>query len=848
MGAKGGGGGGKSTNGTSGIPAEWRKMVQSLKEIVNNCTDQEIYATLRECNMDPDEAVNRLLTQDPFHEVKSKREKKKENKDPIDSRSRGPNIPSSRTSKGGTDRCAGRSSLNQFGSSETGLLHSKPVYKKENGASDHAGSSSASGQSGNQSFYQFPSHSNNVATENKLSGLGAGDGAISSSQSSFGFQSAWLGAQGQVSMADIVKMGKPQGKSSSVQNTSLQGASSHNSVPFQSTPSLPNFHSAQHRASTVSEAHSGPGIMSQQASLNDEWPSIEPPQAVGIPSTVESPAVLELHSSPANLSLDSPNQHIHQDKVQVVESGSVDNIDVNHAAHASILGSNIPEDNSGSTSVSDSNLYDDMSSYLPHRHVIEHNEAEDGVSSMSANFQQLSLQKEDQDSPPEEDNPSVVIPHHLQLHTPDCFHLSFGSFGSGTNASFSGSGAFPNSNVEEPSAPADVSSVGHSEARNSEYYEDDGTNSDGNLIHRTSASGGYYETPTTQAEVKQESSENTQANLYAFPSSSPGFSYESNQPSEIPFIQNSSEMQNLERAMLAYTNTLSNNMLLASTSQTVREDPPYSPFPDTQSVPKYSNVASSITGPSMSMPEVLRTSSITTSQPTPQSNVAAGPTVPQHLAVHPYSQPTLPLGHFANMIGYPFLPQSYTYMPSGFQQAFAGNSTYHQALAAVLPQYKNSISVSSLPQSAAIASGYGFGSSTSIPGGNFPLNPPTAPAGSSIGYEDAISSQYKESNHLLSLQQNENPAMWIHGPGSRTMSAVPASAYYGLQGQNQQSSGFRQAQQPSQQYGALGYPNFYHSQAGISLDGQQQTLRDASLGGSQGQQPKQSQQIWQNSY
>lgn len=84
---------------------------------------------------------------------------------------------------------------------------------------------------------------------------------------------------------------------------------------------------------------------------------------------------------------------------------------------------------------------------------------------MSANFQQLSLQKEDESSPPEEDNPSVVIPHHLQLHTPDCFHLSFGSFGTGTNAAFSGSGVFPNrppnSNVEESS----VSSVGHSEAR-----------------------------------------------------------------------------------------------------------------------------------------------------------------------------------------------------------------------------------------------------------------------------------------------------------------------------------------------------------------------------------------------
>ena len=217
-------------------------------------------------------------------------------------------------------------------------------------------------------------YSNNAATENKLAGLGVGDGAISSSQSTFGYQSTW-GGQGQVSMADIVKMGKPQGKSSSVQNTSLQGASSLNSIPFQSTPSHQNFHSAQHQASTVSEVHSGPGIVSQQASLNDEWPSIESPQPVSISSTIESPAVLELHSNPANLSLDAASQHIHQDKVQVVESGSVDTVDANHAAHASsILGRNIQEDNSGGTSVSDNNLYEDMSSYLPHRHAIEHDE------------------------------------------------------------------------------------------------------------------------------------------------------------------------------------------------------------------------------------------------------------------------------------------------------------------------------------------------------------------------------------------------------------------------------------------------------------------------------------------
>lgn len=61
---KGGGGiNGKGSNGISGIPSGSRKMVQSLKEIVNNCTEQEIYAMLKDCNMDPNETVNRLLTQ-----------------------------------------------------------------------------------------------------------------------------------------------------------------------------------------------------------------------------------------------------------------------------------------------------------------------------------------------------------------------------------------------------------------------------------------------------------------------------------------------------------------------------------------------------------------------------------------------------------------------------------------------------------------------------------------------------------------------------------------------------------------------------------------------------------------
>lgn len=53
----------KSYNGITDIPSGSRKMVQSLKEIVNCCPEAEIYAVLKDCNMDPNEAVNRLLSQ-----------------------------------------------------------------------------------------------------------------------------------------------------------------------------------------------------------------------------------------------------------------------------------------------------------------------------------------------------------------------------------------------------------------------------------------------------------------------------------------------------------------------------------------------------------------------------------------------------------------------------------------------------------------------------------------------------------------------------------------------------------------------------------------------------------------
>nr|XP_011467415.1 PREDICTED: uncharacterized protein LOC101293990 isoform X2 [Fragaria vesca subsp. vesca] len=60
------------------ISAGVRKTIQTIKEIVGNHSDIDIYWALKETDMDPNETAQKLLNQDPFHEVKRKRDKKKE--------------------------------------------------------------------------------------------------------------------------------------------------------------------------------------------------------------------------------------------------------------------------------------------------------------------------------------------------------------------------------------------------------------------------------------------------------------------------------------------------------------------------------------------------------------------------------------------------------------------------------------------------------------------------------------------------------------------------------------------------------------------------------------------------
>ncbi|WZY90357.1 hypothetical protein YC2023_047092 [Brassica napus] len=798
-----GGGGKKSYNGVSDIPTGSRKMVQSLKEIVN-CPEAEIYAVLKDCNMDPNEAVNRLLSQDPFHEVKSKKDKKKEVRDIQDSRPRGYSNNYNRGTRGGSDRYAGprRTGASSFNSSESGSFQGKTTNKRESEKQTYGGSFSST--SGAPSHQQIP-HSDSVAVDSKTPTVSSG-GGISSSQPVSVQQPAWFGAAGQRSMADIVKMGRPHTKTTN----------------------------SQKNVSVVNQEHE---------TVKDQWPSIEKPMAASTSSVSVAPTEPVICNGPADFQSSGGDQQVkgHLEDTHLTENGPFGNLGRDHVQADTVAGGVVPEDESEVSSEVDD---DDTYEHQTQNHPVEHQKDEDNVSSVAANLQELSIENHDKYTSHEENRPAVLIPDHLLIYSEECSQLSFGSFGSRPL----------NNNLEEASDVAPP--MERADARNTEFYGDEqlGSTSHGNMVHASTAEN-YDDSTEPQQEVllpENPETAHTQ-NQYSFAQSDQEYAYESSkQQTNTAFDASQTSMQNqiasLTDVMQGYSNATPNT-LLAQTAQNARElELQYSTFPGGQSMPSRSNDYS-LNDQSISMPEVIPLPAlrdgggIQTSQPSqqqnlPGANIATGPALPQgpqQLPMHPYSQHTVPLTHFANMISYPLMPQGYPYMPSAFQQAFSGNSSYHQSPAALLPQYKNNISPSSLPQSAPISSPYGFGNSSNVGAGNFSLNQQqqqqqAAPTGATLSYED-----------------NENSPVWLHGPGSQTMSGVQSNAYYNLQAQ-QQAQQLRQAQQQAQQqYGSLGYPNYYQSQTGMSMEHQQRNPRE---GGSQGQPSKQTpqQHLWQNSY
>ncbi|KAJ3670794.1 hypothetical protein LUZ60_008220 [Juncus effusus] len=821
-----------------GIPAAARRMVQSLKEIVN-CPEAEIYATLKDCDMNPDEAVNRLLSQDTFHEVKSKREKKKDVKDTGDSRSRSVNNnPRSRVS---SDR-GPRNTYYPSNSNDNQGPRVKGSNMKENESSSILGPATGTSK-------PVPSSSSNPSTQ-PAPPAGILDGPPLSSQPP-PLQNAWSGLHGHMSMADVVKMGRPQAKAAVPTVPAAPVDRSYTAqYPAMPKPVIPesSITATPVTVTQVTEDHSNGNV--NEGEITDDWTLVEEPQV-----NAEQSASYENYGTEDNKGMEGGQVSFDDRSIQVE-----DNVD-----------------NLGNEGLDNAGAYQSQHSY-------EHHEVEETEEEVAGDFQQLSLQEEESlanndinnaNNNVSEENPAVIIPNHLQVSNADCAHLSFGSFGSGAF-----SGIFSQKSLD--SHPAELAPVENeastveqqTDAGNEEYYNSGALNNQSQANTRVET----MEMPSVPAPdpdvLRNDAAGPTHGLQYSVPSA-----FANTAQPEFRYQQGNSQLQNLTDF-----STLLQANLLAPPGQPVRDfDLSFSPLVTSQAIPnKYMTAVPSTSGSTINMQEAAKQGVFsnqqqqsaqnqtqipqTQAQTQAQTIQQAGALLPQQLAAmhHPYSQPTLP---FTNLIGYPFLPhQSYTYLPSFQQQPYSANGNFHQSAASIpqqpkytaLPQYKNSISAGSNvqgQQGSAVAGGYGgFGGAGQ---GGFGVSGSGGGASTSLGFDEAaLSSQYnKEMSHYMSLQQqqNENPAMWLHGAaaaGSRTLSTMPASTFYSYQGQTQHGN-FRQGQQPSQ-LNSLGYPNFYHSQIpGGAQDhlSHQSTAGDSGLAGAQpsGQQQP-SHQLWQNTY
>ncbi|KAK3017270.1 hypothetical protein RJ639_007382, partial [Escallonia herrerae] len=157
-----------SSGGRVSTPGSVRKVIQTIKEITDKHSEEEIYAMLQECSMDPNETIQKLLLQDTFHEVKRKRDRRKENlnKEPAESRwkpgmqgrgnrgGRG-NYPPRYTSQdvsGGRNSASGKengiSQVSEEGASLSTLPTSQDNQKKETTSAASSSTSATDGPAG----------------------------------------------------------------------------------------------------------------------------------------------------------------------------------------------------------------------------------------------------------------------------------------------------------------------------------------------------------------------------------------------------------------------------------------------------------------------------------------------------------------------------------------------------------------------------------------------------------------------------------------------------------------------------------------------------------------------------
>lgn len=807
-----------SGHGQATIPAAAKKVVQSLKEIVKKHSDEEIYAALKDCDMDPNLAVHVLMNQDTFHEVKRKRDKRREN---------GSNNDSGEAKARAVSR----------------LEH---VIKRANYVPRHLLND---GNAVVKSKFAG-AHEDSYRTDR----VGTGTNPLSASQTKPSIS--------RMRNAGSVGLGQ---RPSRTYGTTQTSRGSWTRVSEHASSGSFSAAAPSMRSSMPASASARYETAKRQELAVAEADRDNPKQEGGTVAADVSSLKPVLKSNP------SSNQR------SVVSDGrnSAGFHHENARSHGPRLHQNILEDHRRNTSARPyfQNYHNIRASYQPHQ---QFSGAHRAVSALewkpkppptpsvvveSKPPETLPIEEAGGSPPPAVSNgssevpaetisklealnlldePPVIIPEHLQVPEADCAGLSFGSFDTDFDPSFTdGLNDTKSLAVEEISTSAEV--VVPVETIESSVKELP-------PVETSTATRPPLLPPTTPETFATSSDA-----VLSMPAVAGRVTAEIAKPEihlqqqgrqfSVPSVSNYQSLGGVPQSQYLYDTAESQPQEISRSSivQPLAESAPhyYSPVfrPGSDGEGRYQFLSSHGASKFGGNVALMNGQSLSSSQEQSQNagvphstTLAVGqPSIPLHAyAAQPAGVPLSP--YPTNIYGYQYVPPNYAYMHAPYQNSYPGNNGYHQppigssfapstrvyppAGTATIkfppPQFK--LGTGNGPHTMVAA---GYGSYATAPSGFSGINS-SVTAGSASSYEDMIGSHYKENNIFTSSQQVEGSGLWIQGPVSRDVPGMQTNSFYNLHGPPGQHAGYTTHSQAAHTHHATGFASYPQSAPGPS--------------------------------
>ncbi|KAK5818104.1 GBF-interacting protein 1-like [Gossypium arboreum] len=873
----------------SSIPNSVRKTIQNIKEITGNHSEDEIYAMLKECSMDPNETAQRLLLQDPFHEVKRKRDRKKEvlnNKESAESRwrpgsqgrgSRGGwgNFPRSASHEADGSKSSGPgrdNGMNQVAEKGSGqsLSTLQESKTKESTLVASPVSAIANGPSGvvAETFSAPLRKAANQPQENSAVGsseFGSAPSPVNTiGKSTIAFGSGDMSGEPAASSSDCSMSTAPAPASSSA-----ICFSSSDPVLVPSTDSrllnpLDTIKHESNRASTEPNAVIPTEIKlaSEAAEINSSFLQGKMPnKSSGVvknpPGESAHPSSTVTHGSSAS----RPSSNYSSRSQQIIGPQKVGS---NKEWKPKPVICNVGLGSGAATASEVPTVSLEINARsLPVSSVLD---SEVATSKLEKKLEELHLPQRQH----------VIIPNHIHVPESERTKLSFGSFDASFGVALNYIGG----------QESDKSSTPLSEASQDadETAEEHGSSNQNALA--TAEEGDYADRPQSPAHAPEnlsgdiassipESDENKQENTLLSGGNqhsavtSPNYSFGVIPPMVASFGNAESQAREVSRlSSFVVPHPFDPATYYAQFYRSsVDNDGRVSPFASSGVAAKYNGNVSVLPPQTSQSQEGGNSLVLTTTSSSPVVTQAAG-MMQSSLAV---TQQPVPVYRSAAGVHLPHYPPNYIqyapfyspfYVPSPAIHQFINNGVFPQQPQAgtvypsvpaapttgvkfSLPQFKPG---SNTPSSIHIGMPSGYGPYGSSPAG---YNPSSAVAtGNSTTNEDLSGTQFKESNVYVTGQQSEGSAVWIAPPG-RDISSLPASSFYNLAPQGQNVT-FAPTQVVPGSFAGIYHPQAATAAAVHPLLQQAQTMAGAvNMGGSAAgvyRQPQHAQMNWPSNY